>query len=130
MFCLYTSSKFSRPQFEFSLKVKVMRSNSCFLLNYFFYFILSTLNSDYLLSTVINCLDPQYREETYQYVEEPQYQTTEYQAPFQEQKPPPPPLPSPRSPQRLQAKKSKSDFLLKKAFDKVANLFDSLFYNG
>ena len=34
MFCLYTSSKLSRPEFEFSLKVKVMGSNP----GYLFYF--------------------------------------------------------------------------------------------
>ena len=32
MFCLYTSSKISRPWFEFSLKLKVIRSNSDYLL--------------------------------------------------------------------------------------------------
>ena len=35
MFCLYTSSKLSRPQFEFSLKVKVMGSNPGNLLKTF-----------------------------------------------------------------------------------------------
>ena len=35
MFCLYTSSKFSRPKFEFSLNVKVMGSNPGYLLKYF-----------------------------------------------------------------------------------------------
>ena len=95
---------------------------------------------------------PQYVEETYQYVEEPQYHTTEYNPSennppeyyppeFEEQPAPPPPEPSPRSQpplpppssrtqDRPQAKKSKSNFLLKKAFNKVANLFDSLFYRG
>ena len=39
MFCLYTSNKLSRQLFEFSLKVKVMRSNPGYLLIlYFFYF--------------------------------------------------------------------------------------------
>lgn len=58
------------------------------------------------------------QEESYQYVEEPHYQpieTTEHQV-YQE---------SPAQP-----KKSRSDFLLKKAFAKVASLFDSLFYKG
>ena len=35
MFCLYTSSKLSSTQFEFSLKVKVMGSNPGYLLKYF-----------------------------------------------------------------------------------------------
>ena len=35
MFCLYTSSKVSRPWFEFSLKVEVMGSNPGYLLKYF-----------------------------------------------------------------------------------------------
>ena len=35
MFCLYTSSKLSRPWFEFSLKVKVMGSNPGYLLKSF-----------------------------------------------------------------------------------------------
>ena len=40
MFCLYTSSKLSRPKFEFSLKVKVMGSNPGYLLKSFLlYFI-------------------------------------------------------------------------------------------
>ena len=35
MFCLYTSSKLFHPQFEFSLKIKVMGSNPGYLLEYF-----------------------------------------------------------------------------------------------
>ena len=35
MFCLYTSSKFSHPYFEFSLRVKVMGSNPGYLLKSF-----------------------------------------------------------------------------------------------
>ena len=35
MFCLITSSKFSRQWFEFSLKVKVMRLNPVYLLKFF-----------------------------------------------------------------------------------------------
>ena len=39
MFCLITSSKLSRQQFEFSLKVKVMGSNPGYLLKYFLLYI-------------------------------------------------------------------------------------------
>ena len=39
MFCLITSSKLSRPQFEFSLKVKVMGSNSSYLLKSFLLYV-------------------------------------------------------------------------------------------
>ena len=35
MFCLYNSSKLSRPWFEFSLKVKVMGLNPGYILKYF-----------------------------------------------------------------------------------------------
>ena len=35
MFCLYTSSKLSHPQFEFSMKVKMRGSNQGCLLKYF-----------------------------------------------------------------------------------------------
>ena len=48
MFCLYTSSNFSSPQFEFSLKVKVMGSNPGYLLKPFYFMIFSlksTMNS-------------------------------------------------------------------------------------
>ena len=39
MFCLYTSSKLSRLQFEFSLKVRVMRWNSGYLLKSFLFYL-------------------------------------------------------------------------------------------
>ena len=45
MFCLYNSSKLSRPQFDFSLKVKVMELNPGYLISsfllYFLYLIIN-----------------------------------------------------------------------------------------
>ena len=39
MFCLYTSNILSRPKFEFSLKVKVVRSNPGYLLKHFLFYL-------------------------------------------------------------------------------------------
>ena len=39
MFCLYSSSKLSRPYFEFSLKVKVMGSNAGYFLKSFLLYV-------------------------------------------------------------------------------------------
>ena len=51
MFYLYTSSKLSRPWFEFSLKVKVMGLNPGYLLKYFVLYLL-----DVQRGQPINCL--------------------------------------------------------------------------